>query len=100
LDAFGYWPIDVGGKSLFAWPAYIAIMFETTVLLTGIVTAIVMFTVALKLPWLKKPIFHPDISCDRFAIAIEVDNEQEIEPVKQFLHEIQAQDIHDVEGAL
>lgn len=94
------WPLNVGGKPLFALPAYIPIMFELTVLFCGVTTALAMFTLFLRLPNFSKPIFHPDITNDRFALAIEVSNSSEEESVKKFLKEIQAQDIHSVAGAL
>lgn len=94
------WPINVGGKPLFALPAYIPVMFETTVLVAGVGTIVIMFALYLGLPNFSKPIFHPDITSHRFAIAIEVENEDEVEPVKNFLTEIQAQEVHDVEAAL
>ncbi|MDB5039029.1 MAG: hypothetical protein JWQ35_2557 [Bacteriovoracaceae bacterium] len=94
------WPMNIGGKPLLALPAYIPIFFELTVLLCGVTTAVGMFTLFLKLPNFTKPIFHPDITKDRFALAIEVNSEAEVEPVKRFLKEIQAQDIHNVEGVL
>lgn len=94
------WPINVGGKPLFALPAYIPIMFELTVLFCGIATAAVMFTVYLGLPNFNKPIFHPDITNDRFALAIEVSNESEVDTVKRFLNEIHAESVHSVEGSL
>ena len=96
---FSY-PINVGGKPLFALPAYIPIIFELTVLFSGVITAVAMFTLFLKLPNLRKPIFHPDITNDRFALAIEVEEALEIEAIKKFLREIQAQEIHQVSGAL
>jgi len=94
------WPINIGGKPLLAIPAYVPIFFELTVLFAGVTTAVAMFTVYLGLPNFSKPIFHPDITNDRFALAIEVDSEDQVEPVKKFLREIQAQEIHHVEGAL
>lgn len=94
------WPLNVGGKPLFALPAYIPIIFELTVLFCGLVTAGVMFTFFLRLPCFGKPVFHPDITNDRFAIAIEVASEDEAESVKKFLKEIHSQDVHAVEGAL
>lgn len=94
------WPMNIGGKPLFALPAYIPIMFELTVLFAGVTTAGAMFVLFLKLPNFKKPIFHPDITNDRFALAIEVSREEEVEPVKRFLKEIQANEVHAVQGAL
>ncbi len=94
------WPLNIGGKPLFALPAYIPIMFELTVLFCGVTTAVVMFTFFLKLPNFTKKIFHPDITNDRFALAIQVESPDEAEAVKRFLKEIQAQDIHEAEGCL
>ncbi len=94
------WPHNIGGKPLLAIPAYVPIFFELTVLFCGVISTAVMFTVFLGLPNYRKPIFHPDITNDRFAVAVEVSRSEEIEPVKKFLREIQAQDIQSVEGAL
>ena len=83
-----------------ATPAYVPVFFELTVLFCGVTTGIALFLLFLRLPDLRKPIFHPSITDDRFALAIEVSSEDEVEPVKKFLREIQAQEIHSVEGAL
>jgi hypothetical protein len=94
------WPMNIGGKPLLAIPAYVPIFFELTVLLAGVTTAAAMFIGYLKLPNFKDPVFHPDITNDRFALAIEVSSEAEVEPVKRFLKEIHASDVHHVEGRL
>lgn len=94
------WPMNIGGKPLLAIPAYVPIFFELTVLFCGVTTAVVMFTRYLNLPCHSKPIFHPKITDDRFALAIEVDSEGEVEPVKKFLREIHASEIHHMEGSL
>lgn len=94
------WRINVAGKPMFAWPAYVPVSFETTILATGIITTLFMFTVLLGLPNFKKKIFHPDITSHRFALAIEVENSEEADAVKQFMREIQAQEIEVVEAAL
>ena len=93
-------PINVGGKPLLAFPVYVPVIFECTVLFAGVTTVIFMFTYLLKLPNYFKPIFHPDITNDRFAVAIEVDSDDEAEAVKKFLRDIQASEVHQVEGAL
>ncbi len=94
------WPMNIGGKPLFALPAYVPILFELTVLLCGLATVGALFTVFLNLPNFSKPIFHPDITNDRFAVAIEVDAESEVDSVKNFLREIHSSEIHAVEGRL
>ena len=94
------WPLNISGKPLFALPAYVPVIFETTVLLAGVLTTAFMFVVLLGLPNFKKKIFHPDLTSHRFAIAIEVAREEEVEPVRQFLQEIQAQEIEAIEGEL
>jgi hypothetical protein len=94
------WPMNIGGKPLVSLAAYIPIFFELTVLLAGVTTAAAMFGLFLRLPNYSRPIFHPDITNNRFAVAIEVNSEAETEPVKRFLREIQAQDVHHVEGCL
>lgn len=94
------WPMNIAGKPLFSLPAYVPVVFEMTVLFAGVVTAVFMFTMLLGLPNFRKPVFHPDITCDRFAMAIEVDSLEEVESVKDFLKQIQAQEIHYVEGVL
>jgi hypothetical protein len=94
------WPINIAAKPKLAIPAYVPIFFELTILLAGVTTVIAMFGYYLGLPNYKKPIFHPDITNDRFALAIEVTNEEQVESVKRFLKEIRAQEIHHVEGEL
>lgn len=94
------WPINVGGKPLLSLPAYIPIFFELTVLLCGVTTVFAMFGLYCGLPNYKKPIFHPDITNDRFALAIEVDGAEQVETVKKFLQEIHASEVHAVEGEL
>ncbi len=94
------WPLNIAGKPLFALPAYVPILFELTVLFAGVTTVIAMFGLFLGLPNFSKPIFHPDITNDRFALAIEVDSEAEVDSVKRFLKEIHAQDVHHVGGEL
>jgi hypothetical protein len=94
------WRINVGGKPFFAWPAYLPVTFETTILATGLITTATMFLLALRLPNFNKKIFHPDLTSHRFALAIEVNNQEEAQAVQQFMREIHAQEIEVVESAL
>ena len=64
------WPLIVGGKPFNSWPAFVPVMFESTVLLAGISTllALLFFT---RLPNVKHRAYDPSITRDRFAIVIE-----------------------------
>jgi hypothetical protein len=70
------WPIIVGGKPYNSWPAFVPIMFELTVLLAGLCTVGAMF-IFNGLPNMKRRIFDPGLTRDRFAIVIEAPLEVE-----------------------
>lgn len=65
------WPLIVGGKPFNSWPAFVPIMFELTVLFGGLATVGAMFALN-RLPNMKRKIFDPEITRDRFGLAIEV----------------------------
>jgi hypothetical protein len=64
------WPINVGGKPLFSWPAFVPVMFELTVLFGGLATVAAMILVN-RLPNTAKKAFDSNITRDRFALLIE-----------------------------
>jgi hypothetical protein len=64
------WPINIGGKPLWSWPAFVPIFFELTVLFAGLATVGAMFLLN-GLPNTKKRSFDNNITRDRFAIMIE-----------------------------
>lgn len=82
------WPINVGGKPFNSWPAFVPVMFELTVLLAGLSTVGAMFAFN-GLPNVKRKIFDPRITCDRFALVIEApapsdEEEEEVASKKGF----------------
>jgi hypothetical protein len=64
------WPLNVGGKPFNSWPAFVPIMFELTILLGGLSTVAAMFLLN-GLPNVRRKIFDPKLTRDRFAIVIE-----------------------------
>ena len=85
------WPLNVGGKPFFSWPAFVPILFELTVLLAGLSTVGAMFALN-GLPNIFKKSFDPALTRDRFAIVVEAPAEKKQDedapvsahPVKSF----------------
>jgi hypothetical protein len=69
------WPVNIGGKSPFPWPAFVPIMFELTVLIGGLCTMLGLFAMCRIFPGKKARLLHPRVCDDRFVIAIEVDED-------------------------
>jgi hypothetical protein len=77
------WPLIVGGKPFNSWPAFVPIMFELTVLFGGLATVAAMFALN-RLPNMKRKIYDPEITRDRFALAIEVPECVKVAKYKDF----------------
>lgn len=68
------WPINVGGKPMWSWPAFVPIFFELTVLFAGLATVGAMFLLN-GFPNTSKRAFDPEITCDKLAIMIDAPEE-------------------------
>lgn len=72
------YPLNVGGRPLFSWPAFIPPIFESTILIAGLSAAIGMFLVN-GLPRPNHPVFNvPSFeraSQDRYFLSVESNDE-------------------------
>lgn len=97
MSAVDY-PIIVGGKPLFSFPAYVPVMFEVTVLSASIATVLGMLFIFFKLPNNSHPLQGTDymkmVSSDKYGISIAADDPKFDESsIKNLLAELHAKHI-------
>lgn len=81
------YPMIIGGKPFFAFPAFVPVMFEVTVLLASIGTVASLIVYFMKFPNLSHPIHDTDyiraVSVDKYGAYIKADdplfNEENVE---------------------
>ena len=87
------YPLNIGGKPTFSWPAMVPICFELTVLLGGHTTVLGLILLSrLYRPFRK--VLHPDITNDKFCLWIPSDSENYSEEgLTQFMTQLGASEI-------
>ncbi|MFZ2323234.1 MAG: quinol:electron acceptor oxidoreductase subunit ActD [Ignavibacteriaceae bacterium] len=104
---FMYWTMSVdyrmviGGKPFFAFPAFIPITFEFTVLLATVSTVIAMIALFFRLPDNKHPLhdteYMKSVSYDKFGVIIEATDEKfDEKSVKELLQNLNALKIEEI----
>jgi mono/diheme cytochrome c family protein len=93
------YPIIIGGKPFFSFPAYIPVMFEVTVLSASIATVLAMLFFFFKLPNNSHPLhgteYMQKVSSDKYGISIQADDPIFNETsVRIFLESIHAKEIN------
>lgn len=67
------WPMIIGGKPHAPWPSFVPVMFELTVLIGGVTSALVMFIAA---GCFRRPkIIDRQITNDRFVLWLDAEDE-------------------------
>lgn len=95
------YPLMVGGKPFFSWPAFVPVAYETTILLGGLTAAISMLMIN-GLPMPYHPVFNVErfshAMTDRFFLCIEAtDPKFNREETKKFLEGLHPYQVSEVE---
>jgi len=104
--ALQYWssviayPLNIGGKPLHSWPAFIPVTFECTILAAAL--SCVLGMLALNgLPMPYHPVFNLArfvlVSCNRFFLCIEAkDPKFDLEATRRFLESLEPREVSTV----
>lgn len=95
------YPLNVGGRPLFSWPAFIPITFESTILLAGF-AAIISVILLNGLPRPYHPVFNGEnferATDDRFFLCIEAKDPQfDLAETRAFLESQKPLNVSEVE---
>ena len=87
------YPLVIGGKPFWSWPAFVPVTFELTVLSTAVLSTIAMIVFYFKFPNNAHPLhdtaYMKSVSSDKFGICIQADDPRFNETaVKEFLKKI------------
>ncbi|RMD50920.1 MAG: DUF3341 domain-containing protein, partial [Ignavibacteria bacterium] len=95
------YPLVIGGKPYFAFPAYVPIMFEVTVLLAAIATVVTMLFVLFKFPNNSHPIhdtvYMKKVSSDKYGLFIQADDPNfDAAKIRVLFSECNAAEVHEI----
>lgn len=88
------WPVNIGGKPHFAFPAFIPITFELTVLFSGVGMFYTFCWLCQLAPFVKKHIFSPRATDDRMVMVIECTAKTNVDDLQGFLASVGGLDVN------
>jgi hypothetical protein len=90
--------LPTGGRPVIAFPPFLVITYEMTILL-GVLFTLIGFHVVSGLPaWQDHP-YDPRFGVDRFGVVVACANESERESAARLIREAGAEEVRDVEDA-
>lgn len=95
-----HYPMNIGGRPLYSWPAWIPITFEVTVLVASLAAVVGMMALN-GLPRPHHPVFgvkgFDRASDDKFFLSVESTDEQfDDQKTREFLQSLGAMEVSDV----
>ena len=92
------YPLVIGGKPFWSWPAFVPVSFELTVLLAAVLSTLVMIVLYFKFPNNAHPLhdtsYMKHVSSDKFGLSIQSEDPTfDEKTVKNFLTSVGGRDI-------
>ncbi len=92
------YPLVIGGKPFWSWPAFVPVAFEITVLLASVLSVVTMIVLYFKFPNVSHPLhdtpYMKSVSLDSFGISIQADDPNfDEQKVREFLKRLGGQDV-------
>lgn len=88
-------PHPTGGRPIIAFPPFLIITYELTILF-GIIATVIGFFISARFPALKERVYVPEAAVDRFAVTIPCPGDDQYRRAESILRESGADEIRQV----